>query len=516
MKRIFFSIIILATSALLILLAYHIHTREEEQLTSDHELVTDYVLGDEDNEEDDTTLTIGNEGLNVNEAETEEDVGAEDVLVESCDEIRVVYIEGNPYRIMPQGSLTMEHFLEDLDYLVYVLENNFALLEVAYWAHGIDYQELRAGARALILQMEEPCEDMFLAIVFHQFFPLFGTGHFRIYEPATFRGTRAYDHRYRGLRGRMNFRRMTSPLAMRFYEDREEDSTAFELALEHVIENEGSVSNRFWDGANPEFVDLEFDVMIMDIIEKGKIAYLYARTMHFSPHEEEILDFYREIAEFEHLIIDLRSNPGGFIECFIDLMIRANLVENVEIPPAFAFFMDAPYVRRFDRYLFLPSLTSGYMTITEDYRQTAWILLEYDLPDAHLSDFVRFDYGAPYNRRDAYFTPNTADFDNQPAFGGKIWLLTDSAMGSAAQLAAWYAKETGVATLVGDTTGGNFGGPRTLALMPNTGIIFGFDVFYVTDASGRPLEAGTIPHHFNYPGMDALETVLMLIGEERY
>jgi len=38
-------------------------------------------------------------------------------------------------------------------------------------------------------------------------------------------------------------------------------------------------------------------------------------------------------------------------------------------------------------------------------------------------------------------------------------------------------------------------------------------LFYVTDRYGRPLEAGTIPHYFNRPGMDALETVLAMIEE---
>lgn len=78
---------------------------------------------------------------------------------------------------------------------------------------------------------------------------------------------------------------------------------------------------------------------------------------------------------------------------------------------------------------------------------------------------------------------------------------------------AWYAKETGYITLVGERTGGSLGGPRTLAPMPNTGIAFYFDIFYITDSRGRPLEAGTIPYHFNRPGLDALEAVLELINE---
>ncbi|MCL2221058.1 MAG: hypothetical protein FWC20_02090 [Oscillospiraceae bacterium] len=42
------------------------------------------------------------------------------------------------------------------------------------------------------------------------------------------------------------------------------------------------------------------------------------------------------------------------------------------------------------------------------------------------------------------------------------------------------------------------------------------DIERFTDRYGRPLEAGTIPHHFNHPGMDAMETVLALIAAGEY
>ena len=89
-------------------------------------------------------------------------------------------------------------------------------------------------------------------------------------------------------------------------------------------------------------------------------------------------------------------------------------------------------------------------------------------------------------------------------------------MFSGAQIAAWLAKNSGFATLVGEITGGCWGGLRLISAMPNTGILFQFDAFYITDRYGRPLEAGTIPHHFNHPGMDAMETVLALIAEGEY
>lgn len=73
------------------------------------------------------------------------------------------------------------------------------------------------------------------------------------------------------------------------------------------------------------------------------------------------------------------------------------------------------------------------------------------------------------------------EFGLKPTFSGKIWMLTDSRMASAAQMAAWISMETNFATHVGGTTGGGVGGLRTLAL-----------------------------------GLDALETTLALIEEGGY
>jgi hypothetical protein len=208
--------------------------------------------------------------------------------------------------------------------------------------------------------------------------------------------------------------------------------------------------------------------------------------------------------------MDLRGNGGGNIDNFIDVLLRPHLREAID-PLSFFFFLDGPYVRRFGEFLFESSIGGGFLTITEPYRPAREILAEYELPEIRHSDIKRLHYGAPAGRP-APIEPTIAMSD----FNGKIWMLTDQTMGSAAQMAAYYAKETGRITLVGDRTGGCLGGPRTMAFMPNTGIIFYFDIFYVTDAQGRPLEAGTIPHHFNRQGMDALETVLALIEEGNY
>lgn len=455
----------------------------------------------------------------VNRIEPDQLTTAEDAIHEKepsalkAAEYEMIEIEGIMRRVLPPGSLTTEHFLEDLDYMVYVLENNFALLEVANWAHGVDYRVLADNARAMILTMEEACEDTFVAIMLWNFIPLRGTGHFDIFTPCRYHSLLAdFYWGYRGIKATMNYRLMQTALPYRFYGPRSlnEYPTPFDLALRSLTETYGPPTNRFWCNLSFNGVPSERLPYVTKIIEEGRIAYVSAGSMmEIWETQLQLLNFYREVSDYEHLIIDLRGNGGGHIDKFLDFMLKPHLEERIIAPTTFHFFMDGPYIRRFGDYLFTPTISSGYLTTTEPYRPAGEVLADNYLPEANLSDFDRLHYGAASGRFIRAIRPASERFANQPpAFGGRIWLLADHRMTSAAQQAAWYSKETGFATLVGDITGGCMGGPRTMAFMPNTGIIFYFDIFYITDSRGRPLEAGTIPHYFNRPGMDALQTVL--------
>ena len=421
----------------------------------------------------------------------------------------MVEIEGIMRRIMPPGSLTIEHFLEDLDYFVYVLENNFPLLGVANWAHGIDYQEMAANARASVLSMEEPCEGAFLIIMIYHFFPLLGTGHFMIIDLSTFENMVNSNHYggYRGEKWLMNRELLMSPLANRFYG--EWDESRLEESGESVVEDlfetfGGPPSNRFSEG---DFIFLPFAT---EIIEEDRVAYISTGSSmaHLQGVGGRVRSFMIDIEDYDHLIIDLRGNTGGNINHFLNNLLRPLLREAIETPNAFYFFFDGPYVRRFGDLLFRPTTYTGFLTITEPYRPINEISADFNLPDIRHTDIDRMHYGAPAGRGGSI-----EPIQGWGNFDGKVWMLINHQNGSAAQMAAWYASETEHITLVGDRTGGAFGGPRTMALMPNTGIAFYFDIFYVTDRHGNPLEAGTVPHYWSRPGMDALETVLALIDE---
>ena len=426
-------------------------------------------------------------------------------------------------RIFPPGTLTIEHFLEDIDYLMYVLENNFALLEVAYWAWDTDAQVLADNARKDILAAYEAgilCENRFLALLIKNFFPLTPTGHFDIFTPRRYLGmvTNPYNSNYYSPGVILNNRLLETPLALRFYEYRAQNLDYFAGVMQEVMSEGVGVYNRLvGDFSNPR--QFEPHTIITEVLEEGRIAYISVNS--FMPpsgaamiiEQQQLFDFYIEISDFEHFIIDLRGNLGGNIHYFRDNIFRPFLEETVTIN-SFHFFMDGPYIRRLGDAIFARTASNGHLIISDDYRPISEILEEHELSELRTKDMERLRYATVSTTGRIH--PNRRHAGEEMGFSGEIWMLTDVQMFSAAQAAARMSMDTGFATHVGERTGGSSGGLRALALLPNTGIAIYFDVFYLTDERGRPLEAGTIPHHFNREGMDALETVLALIAEGEY
>ncbi|MCL2396770.1 MAG: S41 family peptidase [Defluviitaleaceae bacterium] len=378
-------------------------------------------------------------------------------------------------------ELTREHFLADLDYMMWVLETNFAVFDVAYWARGVDMHSLAADARDRITASEHLDEDIFLGILMDSFLPLFGIAHFAIHD---------------------------AELNMRYYNN----VMGFSLPGWQDVLNMPRVRG-FYDPRIQELMET-FEMSDMppgdnmapssEIIEEGKTALIRLPSMQLPlVYGLAILDFYEEIRDFEHLILDLRGNPGGFESFFFEIIMGPNIEEVIT--------MDIiSFVKAGERVIQTQSLLAGTANIRffGGLRPIDEVLAENYLPQLNLVDMERMTHGIAGRL--------TVSPRPEEGFGGKIWMLTDGHISSAAQIAAFASKDTGFATLVGDTTGGNFSGPRLLVSTPNTGILFQFDALYMIDSNGRPLEAGTMPHHFNRDGMDALETVLALIEEGNY
>jgi len=226
--------------------------------------------------------------------------------------------------------------------------------------------------------------------------------------------------------------------------------------------------------------------------------------------ENEIIELYSRLNDFRHLIIDIRGNPGGNLNLLGIIMGLHNNIASAATE-MFVFFKDGEYITRFSAGSLVSGVFPGQAAGRYVFGSVDELLAENDFPQLVPDDIERFTYAFPATVRiTAPIGAERVDFD------GSVWMLVDERVGSAAQITAWLAKDMSFATLVGEITGGAYGGFRTYSAMPNTGILFIFDAFYITDRHGRPLEAGTIPHHFNHPGMDAMETVLALIAEGEY
>jgi hypothetical protein len=404
---------------------------------------------------------------------------------------------------------------------------------VAYWARGANIEDIIENIREdILINPGMSVDDFYNSLKLHSR-PLWPIGHFNIITP--------YRHNYL-VENMQHYRRtiatITQPHVLDFYEPRHPDGDEQRSVEElltytnrviEVIQNElilfgedelaKEIGRAFADSHYSYLLELlsrrddifnNIPNVTTESIEEGKIARLTINS--FMPDEisvfedgEHIRSFFHDIHDYEHLIIDLRANAGGSPQVYYDLIMAPLISESIDIP-SYAFFIEGEYV---EAHTIIQWSPGGMVPNYDEQRSISEILEQDRLTQFNYEDRERLTYGFPLN---TYIEAGRQRvFGTQATFEGKIWLLTDPLMTSAAQIAAWASKESGFATLVGDITGGVYGGPRTYVSLPNSGILFEFDLFYVTDSYGRPLEAGTIPHYFNFEGMDALETALTLI-----
>jgi len=251
-----------------------------------------------------------------------------------------------------------------------------------------------------------------------------------------------------------------------------------------------------------EFLGIEDpDNITTYIIEEDVIAYVHIASflgnMQFD--NQTLLPFFEEIQHFEHLIIDLRGNGGGFTTYF-PAIVFGTLVNESSHFTSYEFFIASEITEAF--FVNPMSLCGGMLY---DIRPAAEFVAERGFEYFNPDDLALLDYVII---RETIIVPT----DEGVPFDGKIWLLVDGGSASASENAANLSAATGFATVVGEPTAGVTGVIYTFAALPNTGLLFRIDLGYTIDAYGRSLEEfGFIPHIFNMDGMDALETVLSII-----
>ena len=421
------------------------------------------------------------------------------------------------YFIAPNNNpavLTTEALLYDFDYLTRVLEENYPFYGAAHRKFGIDLHRQKAAARAAVENISATGNDSRILRDFADILasyiinPMRNMGHMMGYrvgsqshkvQLALIKRDGGYEiPSYPNLYGGYLHDMFTSPAAVRYYGD-PFDGVDIESFIESAL------------------FTPDPDNIVCDIIQPDSVAYIQIRGMNsanFTSDRQIISAFIETIGDFDHLIIDLRGNRGGYAGNFLQ-NIMAPLIDEPASLLYYIFFKGGEHNLMFDDFY---------------YRDLQWQsahglrgFLDADTPllsvndifpsliHANADDFADLSYGF---KRELTVTPSA----NRRAFDGKIWILIDGRSISAAEISAALAKESGFATLVGTPTGGMFGGYTAAFIgLPNTGAIIRYDYGYVTDLHGRSIEElGVAPDIYNRSGMDALETVLALISEGNY
>ena len=299
--------------------------------------------------------------------------------------------------------------------------------------------------------------------------------------------------------------------------------------LFETLPSENPALFRFIFRSDPEFHDntLEnddlyphIDVIKTDILEEGRIAYLKVADFQtdMQPYVNQLNEFYEYIIDFDHLIIDITECYGGRVETGISYIMNPLWHDRDNIPDMlwFVFFNEATLDRHSWRTITTRlGLAPNWIPMTE--LMTVEEILEiYPLQLRNTRDFSRLSHGFVLSTSLHNIKPSPRAPHNFP-FSGSVWLLTSEKNYSASAIFAHHAKYMGFATLVGQPVGGGITAAQNIIFkLPNSGLNVSWEVDYLTDQQGLSLtEFPTVPHYINRDGLNALDTVLILIDEQR-
>ncbi len=225
-----------------------------------------------------------------------------------------------------------------------------------------------------------------------------------------------------------------------------------------------------WRGYYPNLPDVS---TVLYPIER--VGYLQVGGMHnpsFILHEQ-IMSFYESIADYDHLIFDIRGNSGGNDYFWYHELVEPLLKEKVKSTVYLALHKKAIYshMMRRERQWFFTVSKSRFS----------------ELPPEAQSKDVKI-----YKNHLTIEPTNTVDFD------GTISVLIDKNIFSASESFSVFCKNTGFATLYGTNTGGDGIGDATYFVLPNSKLIIRYSYILGLFPNGHANEETHTPPDVYY------------------
>ena len=389
--------------------------------------------------------------------------------------------------------LSTEQALYDYDTMWLLLEENFPYLEVIKAEMGIDWRVVKAEYRLKLANHAIDgyvSQEDFVNTFIHCVGEFQSVGHlFLVDQQSILNSLRNFD-------GEL-FKRIVDLL------DNPKTECFYAYLWQCSLDTGGSSG-----GAAKREVET---VSIEDLhitTEKVKAGYVgdgipYVRIASFGGWPETmhdmLADFFSDIANEEHLIIDIRGNSGGSNEWMV------GIVPFLE-PSTLEYNMYWGAKSGSLNLALNPSIIENHANLTR-YADDSW---QEDFPYIRLESLDGIDL----------HLKSTLTFEKdctQKYFSGKIWVLIDKYCYSATDAFVCFCKETGFATLVGSPTGGNGKGAQPYFMtLPYSGLIVEYEPYLTFNSDGTCNGIrGTLPDIVPEEGKFALETCLQVIQDEK-
>lgn len=393
-------------------------------------------------------------------------------------------------------GLSSEQKLEDFDYLYQTLQENYPYFQVLKRMYDVDLDQLYQQTR---LQVEKSGSD----VAFFAQIEMFTrnaqmVGHLSTITPMD------YDWFVDGYQNKEGVPAEEWPRMEKLYQIYgNEASRASYAALGDIfwstMERVQSFNNDEKNAdtaadADDSQEDTVFSNVETRIIEPDKIAYIAINSFDMNDYKADrqiLLDFYRQVQDYPHIIIDFTNNGGGGMGYFNDLIVAPNITQTLSCN------------------VYELAKRGAYNQTILDFSSYKPISELPDLPNLNQEDLKDLDIFEP-------ITYTVAPLSDTKMLQGKLWMLVGPQVFSSSEYAAMFTKATGFATLVGTTTGGDgIGEDPVPVVLPNSGLIVRYSPIYgVTFDGTGSQEFGTNPDIVSSENESALDTCLRAIEQD--